>query len=148
MPSNLRAVLAQACPQVICIASANERFAPGTVYIGAPSQHLTLATGQSGELVDDPNRVYGNRTIDLLFASVAKYGEARGIGVVLAGAADDGSRGLAMIGNSGGLRMVVTPVNAPWRGMPENDIEFDRSVDVIGSPLQIAAAIAEAVGVC
>jgi two-component system, chemotaxis family, protein-glutamate methylesterase/glutaminase len=53
------------------------------VYIGEPSQHLILAARSFGEIIDDPKRLHRNRTVDLLFRSVAKNGMGWMIGVVL-----------------------------------------------------------------
>lgn len=143
--SNLRAVLQRRCPHPVVIAQEGERFEAGTAYIGEPAQHLTLAASSLGILIDDPTRVHGNRTVDLLFRSVARHGQGRMVGVVLSGGLDDGSRGLAAIHEAGGLTMVLTPDPAPHRGMPENAINYDGPIDVIGSPQVIAAAIVEAI---
>ena len=144
-PSYLRAVLAHACSHPVLIADEGERFEPGSVYIGEPAQHLTLASRSFGEIVDDPTRLHRNRTVDLLFHSVAEHGKGRMIGVVLSGALDDGARGLAAIHHAGGLTMVLTPEPSQREGMPENAITYDGPIDTIGSPQTIAAAIAKAI---
>ncbi len=61
------------------IAEANQRFEVGTVYIGEPLQHLVLADTGFGALVDDPTRLFGNRTVDFPFplGSGAQRGVAR-----------------------------------------------------------------------
>ena len=102
-----------------------ERLQIGIVYIGEPSQHLTLAINGVGELVNDPSRHYGNRTIDLLFHSVAAHAGPRAIGVILSGTLDDGSRGLVAMHEAGGITMVLTPSSLPEHGMPSNAIAFD-----------------------
>jgi two-component system chemotaxis response regulator CheB len=145
MPSNLRAILAHNCPHPVVIAEEGEKFERGTVYIGAPDQHLTLVARSFGESVDDPQRSHGNRTVDLLFRSVATHGRGRMIGVVLSGSLDDGSRGLAAIHEEGGLTMVLTPDLLPRQGMPENAIAYDGPIDTIGSTQVIASAILRAV---
>lgn len=144
-PTNLRAVLQRACSHPVLIASEGEGFEIGSVYIGEPAEHLTLISKNLGRIIDDPNRVYRNRTTDLLFQSVAEYGRGRLVGVVLSGSLDDGSRGLAAIHDAGGLTMVLVPEGSGSRGMPENAIAYDGPIDVIGTPLGIAAAIARAV---
>jgi chemotaxis response regulator CheB len=140
----LQAILAQACRLPVVIAAQGERFEAGTVYIGAPSEHLTLATHSFGALVDDPHRHYRGRTVDLLFTSVAARAGTRMIGVVLSGALDDGSRGMAAIHDAGGLTMVLTPGRPPGRGMPENAISYDGPIDLIGDPRRIAEGICAA----
>src|SRR3954451_14788189 len=64
--------------------------------------------------------------------------------VVLSGALDDASRGLAAVHDAGGLTMVLTPGRSPERGMPENAISYDGPIDLIGDPLQIAEGICAA----
>jgi two-component system chemotaxis response regulator CheB len=140
----LRAVLARTSALPVVIASQGEHFKIGTVYIGEPSEHLTLAADSFGVLISDPDRQHGNRTVDLLFKSVAECAGARVIGVVLSGALDDGSRGLAAIHDGGGSTMVLTPSLESERGMPENAIGYDGPINLIGNPRQIAHAIREA----
>jgi chemotaxis response regulator CheB len=108
-PTRLQAILAQNSRLPIVIAAQGERFEAGTVYIGKPSEHLTLAAHSFGALTDVPYRQYGGRTVDLLFKSVAAHAGKCMIGVVLSGALDDGSRGLAAMHDAGGLTMVLTP---------------------------------------
>ncbi len=141
-PSHLRAILAQACPHPVLIADAGERFEPGRIDIGEPARHPILADRSFGEIVADPMRLHGNRTVDLLFHSVARHGRGRMIGVVLSGSLDGGARGLAAIHRAGGLTMVLTPEPPPRHGMPESAIARDGPIATIGSPRTIAAAIA------
>jgi two-component system chemotaxis response regulator CheB len=93
----------------VMVANQGERFEPAHAYIGEPGDHLTLAARSFGELVSDPEAQYRNRTVDLLFHSVAMHGGTRIIGVILSGSLDDGSRGAASIHHAGGLTMVLTP---------------------------------------
>jgi two-component system, chemotaxis family, protein-glutamate methylesterase/glutaminase len=140
-PTQLRRVLGHASALPVVVASQGERFQIGTVYIGEPSEHLTLAAESFGVLISDPDRQHGNRTVDLLFKSVAEYAGARMIGVVLSGSLDDGSRGLAAIHDAGGSTMVLTPPLASGRGMPENAIAYDGPINLISNSRQIADAI-------
>jgi two-component system chemotaxis response regulator CheB len=58
-PTQLQAVLAQKSRLPIVIAAQGEHFEEGTVYIGEPAEHLTLAARSFGVLIDDPHRHYG-----------------------------------------------------------------------------------------
>jgi two-component system chemotaxis response regulator CheB len=141
-PSELHDILARATGMRVVVAKDGERFEPGYCYIGKPAAHLSVALRSFGSLVDDPLASYRNRTVDLLFRSVAAYGGDRTIGVILSGALDDGSRGLAAIHDAGGFTMVLTPsALSPTDGMPENAISYDGRIDFIGSSVEIAAAI-------
>jgi two-component system chemotaxis response regulator CheB len=140
-PTRLRAILGRTSRLPIVVAAQGERLEVGTVYIGAPAEHLTLAANHFGELIDDPNRRYSGRTVDLLFTSVATQAGGRMIGVVLSGSLDDGSHGLAAIHDAGGTTMVLTPAHPSGPGMPENAISYGGPIDVVGNPRHIAHAI-------
>ena len=139
--SHLRDVLSRRSRLPVVVAVQGEWFAPGHAYIGEPGEHLTLAARSFGDLVPDPDRLYRNRTVDLLLSSLARHGGPRIIGVILSGSLDDGSRGLAAIHHAGGLTMVLRPKGLPVPGMPENAIDHDGPIDAIGDPGQIAQAI-------
>lgn len=129
----------------VLVASEGERFCTGCCYIGEPDAHLSLAARSDVRLVEGGNNSHRNRTIDLLFGSVAKYARQRGIGVVLSGSLDDGSRGLEAIANAGGTTMVITKAGLPEQGMPWNAAHYDGPVDVMGSGATIAREIAQRV---
>jgi two-component system, chemotaxis family, protein-glutamate methylesterase/glutaminase len=144
--SHLRAILSRATKLPVLIASQDLRLQEGYCYIGEPDAHLELAAQSLGNMVAGQGNTHRNRTVDLLFKSVASYAGARFIGVVLSGSLDDGSRGLAVIHAAGGITMVLTPTNPVSRGMPENAIAYGQPIDVIGSPERIAAEILARVG--
>ncbi len=88
-------------------------------------------------LLKDPRRLHRNRTVDLLFRSVAAHGGKRIIGVKLSGSLDDGSRGLAAINQAGGLSMVLTPVTLKGLNMPQNAIDYGDPIDLIGARMKL-----------
>ena len=139
-PTHLAEVLKQHCALPVRIATDDQRFIPGHVYIGKPEEHLTLAANSIGTLIDDPDAVHRGRTADLLLRSVAAHAGPKSVGIVLAGALDDGSRGLAAIHAAGGSTMVVTP-SGPPRGMPENAIMYDGPISFVGSAADIGATV-------
>jgi two-component system, chemotaxis family, protein-glutamate methylesterase/glutaminase len=139
--SHLREVLSRVSSMPVVIAKMGGRFLAGTCYIGEPSEHLTLAANGEIHLVSGAHGEYRNRTVDLLFASVALQAKERAVGVVLAGSLDDGSRGLAAIRHAGGTTMVVASDYSPVKGMPENARLHAQPVHVVGTTLQIATAI-------
>jgi two-component system chemotaxis response regulator CheB len=139
-------VLSRGSSLPVLIASQDLRLELGRCYIGEPDAHLALAAPLLGDLVPDFGNAHRNRSVDLLFTSVARHAGARFIGVVLSGSLDDGSRGLAAIHEAGGTTMVLTPGDAGFQGMPENAIAYDGPIDVIGSPERIAAEIVLRVG--
>ncbi len=139
-PSHLRQVLQAGTKMPVIVADDGEKLAPGCCYIGEPAAHLTLLARSFVDIIPDPERRHRNRTVDLLFRSVAAVAGPRGIGVILSGALDDGSRGIEAMHKAGGRTMVLlreprTP------GMPENAIAYDGPVDCVGATTEIAAAI-------
>ena len=128
----------------IVVAAEAERLDEGVCYIGEPDGHLTLVDTHVAHLVPGGGHRLRNRTIDALFASLAAHAGVRAIGIVLSGALDDGSHGLAAINAAGGLTMVLEPGRKP-RGMQQNAIEYDGPINTIGPAPIIATALNRAV---
>jgi two-component system, chemotaxis family, protein-glutamate methylesterase/glutaminase len=141
--SKLQVILSRATRLPVRTAADGDRLEPGAVYIGEPADHLTLIAHGRAELVEGAGNEHRNCTVDLLFQSLATHAGTRAVGVVLSGSLADGARGLAAIRHAGGTTMVLTADRDQPPGMPENAIDYDGRVDVIGSPARIAAAIAE-----
>jgi two-component system chemotaxis response regulator CheB len=81
-----------------------------------------------------------NRTVDALFESIAQNIGKRTVGIVLSGALDDGSRGLAAIHAARGLTMVLDPHHKPV-GMQQNAMDFDGPITFVGSATEIAQVL-------
>jgi two-component system, chemotaxis family, protein-glutamate methylesterase/glutaminase len=75
-------------------------------------------------LVNGEGHTFRNRTVDLLFESIAQIAGRKAIGIIVSGALSDGSKGLAAIHHAGGITMVLAPGDKP-RGMQQNAIDFD-----------------------
>ena len=143
-PSRLREVLQAASDMPVIVAADGQKLQPGCCYIGEPAAHLTLMEASYGDIIPDEARHHRNRTVDLLFKSVAAHARSHAIGVVLSGALDDGSRGIEAVHHAGGLTMVLKRDPA-HPGMPENAITYDGPIDCIGFTDRIARAIVHAV---
>jgi two-component system chemotaxis response regulator CheB len=139
-PSLLQSVLQRRLSLPVQEAVEAETLQPGVCYIGKPAEHLTLTSLSCARLVDGRGDIYRNRTVDLLFDSLGTCARRRGIGIVLSGAFDDGSRGLAAIHRGGGVTMVLHP-GVKSRGMQQNAIEYNRPVDFVGGPAALAAEV-------
>ncbi|MFL9944136.1 chemotaxis protein CheB [Paraburkholderia graminis] len=112
----------------------------GVCYMGKPNRPITLGSGRRAVLVDGAGNRFRNRTIDLLFKSVAHEAGAAAVGVILSGALDDGSRGLAAIHDAGGITMVLDPDDKP-RGMQRNAIDYDGPISFVGNLPELARAL-------
>ncbi len=136
----LRDVLGRASHMPVVIARNAQPLLPGVCYIGEPAEHLTVTRDCLAAMIDGTGHKYRNRTIDLLFKSLACCFGERSIAVVLSGALDDGARGLAAVHAAGGRTMVLRPNDRP-RGMQQNAIDYDGPIGLVGSSAQIAADI-------
>lgn len=106
------------CALFVKQAEAKEMILPGTVYIAPPNYHLLVEDDLSFSLSIDGHVNYARPSIDVLFESAAEaFGQALA-GLVLTGANNDGSRGLAEIQRRGGLAAVQTPETAEVTTMP------------------------------
>ncbi len=139
--SHLQEVLARCSGIPVEIAREDQPFGAGICYIGEPAAHLTFALTHLAHLVPGGDDAYRNRTVDLLFRSLAEAAAPRVIGVVLSGSLDDGSRGLAAIHAMGGRVMVLTPDRSRRNQMPANAADYDGPMDFIGDAEEIAAEI-------
>ena len=90
---------------------------PGCVYVAPPDYHLFIESDGLSLSVDAPE-MYSRPSIDLAFESAADSRGAGVIGVVLTGANHDGSRGLRMIAERGGVTIVQDPATAEVPVMP------------------------------
>ena len=90
---------------------------PGRVLV-APAGYHALVEGGHVELSADTEPGYSRPSIDAAFETAARvYGE-NAIGVVLTGANDDGSQGLAVLVRRGGQAIVQDPATADTASMP------------------------------
>src|SRR3954454_541382 len=144
--SRLQEVLSRVSQMPVVIAKDGEHFRAGCCYIGEPDDHLSLAEKSNVRLVEGTQDKHRNRTVDILFNSVAAHARGRVIGVVLSGSLDDGSRGLAAIEHAGGTTMVLTKQGVAEYGMPENAAAYNRPIHVLGSATTIAREIVRRVG--
>jgi two-component system chemotaxis response regulator CheB len=143
-PSHLREVLGRWSTLPVRIAEAGESFEDGACYIGEPAEHLAMGPFLNAELVADHQ--YRNRTVDLLFKTVAAQAGPRTIGVVLAGALSDGAEGLAAIRRAGGAALVQDPEFVVCRDMPAAALRAVPDAEALPSAGRIAARIGQLVG--
>ena len=139
--SHLREVLAKSCGIKVVLADEAEILEEGVCYIGEPDGHLTLMDTHLAHLLPGAGHRLRGRTIDALFKSLASHAGTRAIGIVLSGALDDGSRGVAAIHAAGGFTMVLDPGRKP-RGMQQNAIDYDGPISFIGNAEEIADVVA------
>lgn len=138
-PSQLPELLRARALLPVVLAREGDPVSPGVCYVGPPDKHLAIT--DRGRFSLAPDHAYRNRTIDLLFGSLAAFAAPRTIGVVLAGALDDGTAGATAIHAKGGLVMVSTPHDSFAGGMQRSVVKSGCPVEFVGSPEEIAAEV-------
>jgi two-component system chemotaxis response regulator CheB len=126
------------------VPSDGEGLESGTIYIAPPDHHLILKEGYM-RLTRGPRENQWRPAIDVLFRSAAVVYGPRVVGVILSGALDDGSAGLAAVKRCGGIAIVQAPADAAVREMPESAIR-NASVDHIVPAQQLAHMIQHIAG--
>ncbi len=142
-PSNLARVLQRVSAMPVAVARPGEPLQAGACYVGEPASHLALQSPHAIGLVADPWHAYRNRTIDLLFASVARHVADRGVGVVLSGSLRDGSRGLSAIRHAGGLGLACLPRPGCEGDMPRNAVALNGKLDCVDDLAGLARVIGD-----
>lgn len=101
----------------VCEIEDKDPLTPGTVHVAPANYHVLIEEGHLSLSTDDMVR-FSRPSIDVMFMSAADTYAARAIGVVLTGANEDGSRGLAQIARRGGVALVQDPKTAEIPIMP------------------------------
>ncbi len=114
---------------------------PNRVYI-LPSDRDAALHHQCIELTE-PAPVAGVRLpIDIFFRSLAENLREHAICIILSGGGSDGSKGMTLIKEQGGMAMVQSPTSASQQGMPQSAINTDL-VDYILRPEEMPAQLLE-----
>lgn len=111
-------ILGRNCRFRIKYAEDKETIEPGNVYLAPPGYHLMVETDRSLSLVVFEKIRHARPSIDVLFESAADVFGKAVIGVILTGANEDGSSGLAGLRREGGVAIVQDPEEALHDTMP------------------------------
>jgi two-component system chemotaxis response regulator CheB len=124
--SYLDRVLARDSVLPVSFAGDNMAIEPAHVYVAPPGSHLTVHD-HSLCLVHGPKENGFRPAVDPLFRSAARQYGSRAMGIILSGALDDGTYGLKIIKDGGGMAVVQNPAEATH---PEMVLSAMRFVDV------------------
>ena len=123
----------------VCQAAEGMPIERDHVYVIAPGTYLSVGDGVLH--LSPPQARHGARLpFDFLLQSLAKECGARAVCVVLSGTGTDGSIGLKMLKEKGGLVIVQSPDEAGYDGMPRNAMATGM-VDVVLPVARIPDAI-------
>ena len=133
--SHLSEVLARSTSLPVVPARHDAVLHPGTIYVAVPDLHFLVdRDGDRGviRLVRGPRENRTRPSVDPLFRSAALAFGPRVIGVVLSGALDDGTAGLWMVKDRGGIAVVQDPDDAAVASMPASAL-MEVAVDHVAS---------------
>lgn len=121
-------------------ADEKEKILPGNAYIAPANYHLLIEKDETLSLTVDPKVNYSRPSIDILFESAAEVYENELIGIILTGGNGDGSKGLKVIKEFGGLTIVQDPSTAEAEFMPRaaikaSEVDYILSLNKISNKL-------------
>jgi two-component system chemotaxis response regulator CheB len=110
-------LLQDATPLHVCEVEDKDLLLAGSVHIAPANYHMLIEQGYVSLTTDEAVR-YSRPSIDVMFSSAADTYRSETIGVVLTGANEDGSRGLAHIVKCGGHALIQDPKTSEIAIMP------------------------------
>jgi two-component system chemotaxis response regulator CheB len=130
-PSRRPEIFSRVSALPVVLAEQGVRIKRGTVYLSVPDMHLLIepAVKDVGagagvlRLVRGPKENRSRPAIDPLFRTAALTFGPRVIGVILSGALDDGTSGLWVVKDRGGIAVAQDPSDAAVPSMPKHAIE-------------------------
>jgi two-component system, chemotaxis family, protein-glutamate methylesterase/glutaminase len=138
----LEEVLQHKCVIKVKQADEKEKISFGTVYIAPPGYHLLIERDSSFSLSSDIPVKHSMPSIDVSFESAASVFKKRTIGIILTGASDDGSKGIAAIRANGGITIAQDPIEAQFPYMPRAAIQTG-AVQMVLTVKQIGSMLAQ-----
>jgi len=94
-------------------------FEPRTIYVAPPDRHMVME-GDRVRVVITGKENRHLPSVDPLFRSAARFHGPRVVGVILTGALDDGTAGLAAVKRQGGMAIVQDPNDALFPPVPRS----------------------------
>lgn len=129
----LSQLLQDATPLTVCEVEDKDLLEPGKVHVAPADYHVMIERGYISLTVEEPVR-YSRPSIDVMFTSAGDAYGKEAIGVVLTGANEDGSRGLAHIVRRGGKALIQSPKTAEIPIMPEAALRAVPTAEVLALP--------------
>lgn len=121
--SHLDRVLSRGSRLPVSFATDDKPLEQGAIYVAPPDFHVTVQH-RVMRLVHGPRENGFRPAIDPLFRSAARAFGTSAMGVILSGALDDGTYGLKILKDAGGIAVVQDPKEATHPGMVLNAMRF------------------------
>lgn len=137
--SKLAEVLQSVTPISVTQVTEKVHVKPNHIYVVPPNQHLTM---NDGYIIVSRNTLLEERRapVDIFFRTLAEQHGERAVSVILSGTGADGSMGLKLVKEKGGVVFVQNPREAEYSDMPRNAIATEL-VDEILNAAQIPSKI-------
>lgn len=142
--SALPAILDRSGPLPARTAEDGANLRNAHIYVARPDHHVIVQDGVL-RLSKGPTENSHRPAVNTLFRSAALARGPAVIGVVLSGALDDGTAGMAAIKNRGGTTVVQDPEDAVYPGMPHSVLQHVQ-VDHVLPIVQIGPLLARLAG--
>jgi len=138
-PSALPSVLARSGNLPATFGVDGDAILPGQIYVAPPDHHMMVEFDKV-RVVRGPKENRFRPSIDPLFRSAAYAFGPRVIGIILSGMLDDGTAGLWLIKDRGGIAIVQEPEEALCPAMPQSvlnhvDVDYRLSISEIAQTL-------------
>jgi len=111
-PSRIADLLDHGCALPVREAEDKQALVPGTVTFAPPDYHLLVEDRDSLALSVDPPVLFSRPAIDPLFESAADVFGGGVLAILLTGASNDGSAGVAAVREAGGQAWIQSPDDA------------------------------------
>ena len=129
----LSQLLQDATLLTVCEIEDKDVLEAGKVHVAPANYHVLIESGYLSLTIEEPVR-YSRPSIDVMFISAGDAYGKEAIGVVLTGANEDGSRGLAHIVKRGGKALIQSPSSAEIPIMPEAAVKAVPAAEVLPLP--------------
>lgn len=123
-PSRIAELLGVRCPLPVREAEDKQPLQPGTVTFAPPDYHLLVEDRATLALSIDAPELYSRPAIDPLFESAADTFGPRVLSILLTGASNDGSAGVAAVRQAGGQAWIQCPDDAFSPLMPASALAY------------------------
>src|SRR5215831_2004295 len=121
-PGMLAQMVGRAGPLPADYAADGEEIRQGRFYVAPPDRHLLVDDGRI-RVTRGPHENGFRPAVDPLFRTAARTNGPRVVGIILSGALDDGTRGLAEVKRHGGVAIVQHADDATVPQMPISAIQ-------------------------